>query len=241
MTLGQLIKKLRTEKDLSQPVMADYVGIEQSYLSKLENDKSIPSNEVFRSLLCSLSLSAEEFLSLLDKNYIHSHLRQIPDVEKWLQNQRQMQLNSSRRLLLLSCALIVFGCTFFYGGFSKILFSAVEYEYFSRGVVLDGEPFDYFENGAYSITPRDQHFQLRDKLAERYSPELIKTFSRNGDSFVKQVEDGRRHFKINGESKVTRVENNLLQLVGVFLFVAGLMGFVYERRYYQAGKSEAVS
>ncbi|MBM7071474.1 helix-turn-helix transcriptional regulator [Shewanella sp. 202IG2-18] len=44
MTFGQIIKSFRTEKGLSQPEFAEQVGIEQSYLSKLENDKSLPSN-----------------------------------------------------------------------------------------------------------------------------------------------------------------------------------------------------
>jgi transcriptional regulator with XRE-family HTH domain len=38
MTLGEQLKKLRNEKALSQPDLADLTGIEQSYLSKLEND-----------------------------------------------------------------------------------------------------------------------------------------------------------------------------------------------------------
>jgi transcriptional regulator with XRE-family HTH domain len=36
MTLGEQLKKLRNEKALSQPDLADLTGIEQSYLSKLE-------------------------------------------------------------------------------------------------------------------------------------------------------------------------------------------------------------
>ena len=60
-TLGQQVKQLRNNKKLSQPEFAQQVGIEQSYLSKLENDKSIPSNEIFRALLIALDLSIDEF------------------------------------------------------------------------------------------------------------------------------------------------------------------------------------
>ena len=40
MTLGQYIKQLRTDMELSQPQLAERMQVEQSYLSKLENDKS---------------------------------------------------------------------------------------------------------------------------------------------------------------------------------------------------------
>ena len=57
MTLGEQLKKLRNAKALSQPDLANLAGIEQSYLSKLENDKSMPSNEIFRKLLAAFNLS----------------------------------------------------------------------------------------------------------------------------------------------------------------------------------------
>jgi transcriptional regulator with XRE-family HTH domain len=43
MTLG---KKLCARHNLSQPELAEKIGSEQSYLSKLENDKYVPSNEI---------------------------------------------------------------------------------------------------------------------------------------------------------------------------------------------------
>ena len=47
MNFGEKLKQIRTQKNLTQPQMAEAIGIEQSYLSKLENDKSIPSAEMF--------------------------------------------------------------------------------------------------------------------------------------------------------------------------------------------------
>jgi len=43
MNFGERIKQLRTERNMTQPQLAEAIGIEQSYLSKLENDKSVPS------------------------------------------------------------------------------------------------------------------------------------------------------------------------------------------------------
>lgn len=81
-TLGQQLKQLRNNKKLSQPEFAQQVGIEQSYLSKLENDKSIPSNEIFRSLLIALDLSIDEFMKPLVSSHDKARLMQIPDVEQ---------------------------------------------------------------------------------------------------------------------------------------------------------------
>lgn len=67
MTLDEQLKKLRAEKSPSQPELAELAGIEQSYLSKLENDKSLPSNEVLRKLLKAFSLSVAQLLEPLYK------------------------------------------------------------------------------------------------------------------------------------------------------------------------------
>ncbi|WP_147154713.1 MULTISPECIES: hypothetical protein [Pseudoalteromonas] len=42
-------------------------------MSKLENDKSIPSNEIFRALLIALDLSIDEFMKPL--TYSHDKTR----------------------------------------------------------------------------------------------------------------------------------------------------------------------
>ena len=61
-TLGIRFKSLRSNKGLSQPELAEAVGIEQSYLSKLENDKSFPSDEIFLALLETMKVDLNEFL-----------------------------------------------------------------------------------------------------------------------------------------------------------------------------------
>lgn len=231
MTLGQLIKKARTERDLSQPALAETIGIEQSYLSKLENDKSIPSNEIFRQLLNGLELSLDTLLSQLDQHYVQSTLCQISDVDHWLSKKRLSQNKFSRRLLLLSSALIVLATTFFYAGFSELLFSSIQNTYQSEGVIRQGEPFNYFESGAYESTPNELHEKVRMELRERYDPQEIKTFVLRGESFMEKVEGGQRRFMYVRSSQVTRIENSILQILGILLLTAGILGFVVERRF----------
>jgi transcriptional regulator with XRE-family HTH domain len=106
-TLGEQFKKLRTEKGLSQPELAELAGIEQSYLSKLENDKSLPSSEVLRKLLSAFNLTLAELLTPLDKNYIKTNLLAINDIEQLFQQASKKVLNRQRNVLyvasILSC------------------------------------------------------------------------------------------------------------------------------------------
>lgn len=101
MTLGQQIKTLRVEKNLSQPELANAIGIEQSYLSKLENDKSTPSNDIFRKLLVGLDISIEELIKPMNSAYIKSHLIQIPDIDNWYRAKFKVSRRFSTKLIFI--------------------------------------------------------------------------------------------------------------------------------------------
>ena len=87
MSFGEQLKSLRQAKGLSQPELSERAGIEQSYLSKLENNKSTPSNEIFRSLLIALDLELTEFVAGISQDKIRQNFSQIPDIEYWLKQQ----------------------------------------------------------------------------------------------------------------------------------------------------------
>lgn len=64
MKFGQMIRKLRLERELSQRELADRVGIDFTYLSKIENSKvPPPSNKVIRKLARELDADLEELLA----------------------------------------------------------------------------------------------------------------------------------------------------------------------------------
>ena len=77
MNFGEKIKQLRTEKNLTQPQLAEAIGIEQSYLSKLENDKSIPSADIFQAILKALSVDVGHFLEGIDEKIIHRQFNEF--------------------------------------------------------------------------------------------------------------------------------------------------------------------
>jgi len=144
--------------------LAELVGIEQSYLSKLENDKSVPSNEIFRQILQALNIKLSDFLKTIKSASDKQNLAQIPDVELWYMQQDNKTFKHQRRYLYFCSALIVLAVTFFYVGFSKLVFSEVRYVYYSAGVILEGEPKNIYREWSRLIdAPIGQMADLRRK------------------------------------------------------------------------------
>jgi len=237
MTLGEQLKKLRNDKALSQPELANIAGIEQSYLSKLENDKSMPSNDIFRKLLSAFDLSLPEFLAVFDNDYAETQLRQIPDIEHWLKQQQQSQILNQRRYLYICSALIVFAITIFYAGQSKILLPEMQFQYYSEGIVLAGEPKNVFDDWQILIPREDVknklHYKKKMEMTQRKDEHFLLSEKFLGQSHVVTYSEGLRVYKFQGEKKIAKPMNAWLRIGGVFFFVMGIMGFVLERRFYK--------
>jgi transcriptional regulator with XRE-family HTH domain len=62
MAFHENLRVLRLAKGMTQPQLAELAQIEQSYLSKLENGRSSPSDEVLKRLADALATPAEELL-----------------------------------------------------------------------------------------------------------------------------------------------------------------------------------
>ena len=68
MTFGQRIRQLRLGKRLSQRDLAERVGVDFTYLSKIENGKvAPPSDDVIHKLAQKLEANEEELLALAGK------------------------------------------------------------------------------------------------------------------------------------------------------------------------------
>jgi transcriptional regulator with XRE-family HTH domain len=65
MKIGSLIKKIRMMKGLTQVQLAEKVGITQNYMSLIETDTKMPSNEKIKAFAKHLNISEEaiQFLS----------------------------------------------------------------------------------------------------------------------------------------------------------------------------------
>ena len=230
-TLGQQLKQLRNNKKLSQPEFAEQVGIEQSYLSKLENDKSIPSNEIFRSLLIALDLSIDEFMKPLVSSHDKARLIQIPDVEVWFKSKAVKSSAAQRKIIYLAMFLIAFGCALFYAGHKNYVFNERFYEYRSIGIIKNDEPLNVFNHWKdYIIDPsvEKRTAKLKEMLARRV--ELFKLMDEYiGESFIEEVTGGKRVYTTNAVPRyISHAGNTWLEFIGLFAAVFGLVLAVLE-------------
>lgn len=85
MTFGEKIRELRKAKNLNQSELAAKVGIDFTYLSKIENDKisssDFPSEETIKKLAKALKADVDELLLMAKKvpDSIRKRVLQRPD------------------------------------------------------------------------------------------------------------------------------------------------------------------
>ena len=236
MTLGEKLKELRLARNFSQPELAQAAAIEQSYLSKLENDKSLPSNEVFRQLLAALSVELSDLLHCPKLKSDLTRLKQIPDIDAFLSQRQQFTIGQQRRWWYISSALIVIAVTLFYIGQNERLFAQQLYQYQSKGVVLEGEPEAIFNTWIH-LMPQGVDRAVKDaKQQEMLLREAIDTrfeISNLGDAVTLEVEGGRRYYEYQQKIVTADTISPWFRIVGVLLFCMGLMGFVLERKMFK--------
>jgi len=83
---GEVIRKARKDKGFSQRDLAKLVGLDFTYLSKLENSRADypPKEEVIRAIAQHLELDAEELIFLAgrvpqaDEEMLKEHYKEMP-------------------------------------------------------------------------------------------------------------------------------------------------------------------
>jgi transcriptional regulator with XRE-family HTH domain len=238
MNFGEKLKQIRTERNMTQPQFADAIGIEQSYLSKLENDKSSPSAEMFQTILQKLSLNAQEFLKDIDHAILNNGMRQIPEVAQYLNLTQKMEIHHIKRWLYSSAAACVIGTTLIVAGGMNWVFPNKMYNYTSDMVLLNGEPSDlYFSYPGYIRNSKENkdlsEAEIQIKIAEfktkRIHQQSLSLNEYRGKQFEQTVENGKRIFYKDGEDIIIqRKENNFLMLLGTLMCFAALFGFILE-------------
>jgi transcriptional regulator with XRE-family HTH domain len=85
MTFGERLRELRKARNLSQKALADKVGINFTYLSKIENERldfaQFPSEELIRKLAAALKADEGELMILAQKipEQIKKRVMERPD------------------------------------------------------------------------------------------------------------------------------------------------------------------
>lgn len=230
MTFGEKLRQLRQERKLTQPDLAEAMGIEQSYLSKLENGKSLPSNDVFKRILDVFDIDVGMLVDDLDQG-ARNQLRQIPDVGDHLSEQKQIMIGNRRRWLLVSSSLAALGAALIYTGHVHLFFPNVVYQYMSHGVVLEGEPMEIFreQNPPLGLS-QEERDRYRYDLYARTDKHYIQSEEYAGELFNKAVEGGSRTYYLRGDTEIDPWQNKAVTAIGLLMLVFGSIGIVLERK-----------
>ncbi len=145
MLFGEKVKQLRQERDWTQPDLAERLGIEQSWLSKIENDKSVPSSDLLNSIAETFELSLDELLQELDPVYVRNSLASLPEVRGMLQEKKFQIVNDARNWLLVAAISLALGVALAFAGDMRVI-NEEFYVYQSEGLVYPEEPQNLFED-----------------------------------------------------------------------------------------------
>jgi DNA-binding XRE family transcriptional regulator len=239
MNFGERLKQIRTDKGLTQPQFAQAAGIEQSYLSKLENDKSVPSAEMFSTILAGLGMNEAAFLSEVDQDVLATTLRHIPAVTQFTSNTAVAQVKDTKRWLYGAAAAGVLGFAMMLAANDGIFMSNKLYKYHSPGVVLPGEPENIFEKhrdilslklAAKLMSVEEFAKEEADFMANRSRPLTVERPDSRGTVYSEQAGNGRRRFDLMHTEFVQAPGNRLLQFLGAIVLVSGFVGLFIEWR-----------
>lgn len=239
MTFGDRLKQIRTDKGLTQPQFAQMAGIEQSYLSKLENDKSVPSAEMFTTIVSALEMDAASFLQEVDKEALATTLRHIPAVSQFTAGEVRARVNHTRRWLFGSAATWILGFAMMLAANDGIFFSNKLYKYSSPGVILPGEAENVFSSWrevlaqqllAKLITIEEMGKRSAEFVATRDRPVTVEWPDSRGTVYVEPAENGRRRFELVDTRHVEAPGNRILQYLGAIVVLCGFVGLFIEWR-----------
>ncbi|NMM40502.1 hypothetical protein HHO47_06485 [Pseudoalteromonas arctica] len=129
--------------------------------------------------------------------------------------------------------LISFGGALFYAGHKNYLFSERFYEYKSLGVIKKDEPLNIYTHWSNYIieSNREKREEKGWEILARRVPSFKLMDEYVGESFVEEVEGGKRVYNANELSRtMPHAGNSWLEFLGIFAAVFGLALALLEPR-----------
>ena len=206
MKFGDYLRQKRAERGWTQPQAASRAKIEQSYLSKLENNKSIPSGDIYARLVEAYRIDAEEMAGVLFPAEL-DRLREIDALRDLLLQRSQADIETPRRILIAGLAALMIGGGFL--GFSQLEPARMltQYTYQSTGVIAANAPSDT------EIPPG----------APGEDEQTLFLTQMRGPVFTEQVAGGKRVWNLVGSDVVAQAPPYRWALIpGIALIIGGL-------------------
>ncbi len=239
MNFGEKLKQIRMDRNMTQPQLSAAIGIEQSYLSKLENDKSQPSAETFSAIVKALDMAPQDFLGDIDEKELNGSLRHIPEVSQFLNGSVTQRVHNAKRWLLGGTITFVMGFALMLAADLGIVTPNNQVTYTSIGVILKGESDAIFEQfkeieglklQAKTVTREESAKWLADFEANRIKVDTKVLWGDRGHVFFEDVANGRRKYERREVNPARAPLNVWLQYVGGLLAFCGLLAFFLEWR-----------
>ncbi len=233
MKLSEKIKLLRTSHDMTQPDLASKAAVEQSYLSKLENDKGSPSFHVINKIAQAFGMTGMELINSLSQSYIEKNLSHLPEVAAEYASIRKQQLKKFKRGHILASLFVALGAGLFFYGVKSTWKTHSDSLYQSQGVIKSGEtPYQFQKYPIKEIAETTEEHKIRLKNnRNRISIKQITLERYKGDFFITQVEGGRRMYTFEDFTGINKTKYNLISALGVMLMVAGLCAFLFNSKF----------
>jgi transcriptional regulator with XRE-family HTH domain len=229
MKLSEKIKLLRTHDNMTQPELANKAGIEQSYLSKLENDKGSPSYEVIDKIAQAFDMTGMELINGLGQSYIEKNLSHIPEVAAEYASVRNQREKQFKRRFIVASLVIVLGIGFVYLGSRGVLFSQTMHIYESQGVSNQNEiPYQFNSRPIKEINESVSEWETRMKAnRSRIDVKQISIIDYKGHSFIATEDGGKRLYNMQYSKTINSLKNELITTLGVMLIVGGIFMFIF--------------
>ena len=235
MTLGEKLRSLRSISGWTQPELAQKLGIEQSYLSKLENDRSIPSVEIFDKLCTVYELTPDEMVKELDKDYIRQKLMHIPIIANASNNKQEIAKGKRKAAVIVCSTFILVAVLFFFTAYLELLSSNQRWEYFSHGVHFTEE----IERcgidrsiGECRIKFSGSSLHNRNNITKTF---ITKDFQ--GSELYEKLDVGYRNYIARELPDKRSTANNIFLIFAVFLMTLGILGLIVEARFYRIDRA----
>lgn len=201
MKFGEYLRDRRTELGWTQPEAAAKVGIEQSYLSKLETGKSIPSGDVYQRFAEAYDLKTEDMVTVLFPAEL-DRLREVDTVREAILHQQNTLRSMSRRWLVGGLTMLLLSGALLGLSFLESDRTVLEYNYQSTGIIRAGEPLDVFDALDEDLNQTDEGYAekvaLRDALIARVDEQTRAISDMKGPRFIEQVPEGTRVWRLTG-------------------------------------------
>lgn len=202
MRFGDYIREKRRRLKWTQPQAAKEIGIEQSYLSKLESGKSHPSEDVFSSLKEVYKLDLAELKNKLFPGEL-DRLREISEVRSLILSNEKDERRRAQYWVTAGVIALTMGGACLGASFLAQDNNITQFQYKSDGVSqLDkniNTPKVVGDGSTKDMMQKSDRQEMTSHISEKYkSLEEYK-----GVAFFENVPDGRRMWRFYGSTQDT--------------------------------------